>query len=225
MNSLIRKTIVGFIQLHVILGIVVFLSAGSIQFWQGWVYLGVFFVCNLLLTAYFVKYDPKLVESRLNVGPIAEKEKSQKIIQTFNSFFFIGLFVIPGLDFRFHWSQVPLSAIVLADAAIVLSYVIFFFTFRENSYTSAIVKVSDEQTVISTGPYGIVRHPLYAGALLLFLFTPIALGSWWAALLFFPLTMLIVLRLLEEEKFLSEHLLGYQDYCQKTRYRLIPMVW
>ncbi len=225
MNNLIRKTILGFIQLHVTLGILLFLPAGSIRFWQAWVYLGVFSVCNFLITAYLVKYDQKLLESRLNAGPMAEKEKSQKIIQAFTGLFFIGLFVISGLDFRFQWSQVPLYVVVIANLVITLGFLIIFFVFRESSYTSAIIEVTDKQKVISTGPYRIVRHPMYAGGLLLLLFTPIALGSFWALLLFFPLGIVIVLRLLDEENFLSEHLPGYREYCRKTRYRLIPLIW
>lgn len=225
MNNLIRKTILGFIQLHVILGIFLFLPAASIKFWQAWVYLGVFSVCSFLITVYLVKHDQKLLESRLSAGSTAEKEKSQKIIQAFASIFFIGLFVISGLDFHFQWSRVPLYAVVLANFVVALGFLIIFFVFRESSYTSAIIEVSDEQQVISTGPYSIVRHPMYVGGLLLLLFTPIALGSFWALLLFFPLTIVIVLRLLDEEKFLSEHLLGYREYCQKTRYRLIPLIW
>jgi protein-S-isoprenylcysteine O-methyltransferase Ste14 len=225
MNNLIRKTILGFIRLFVILGILLFLPAGSIKFWQAWVYLGAFFGCTFFLTAYLVKYDQKLLESRLNAGSMAEKEKSQKIIQAFASLFFIGLFVISGLDFRFHWSQVPFYAVFLANVVVALGFLIIFFVFRESSYTSAIIEVSDEQQVISTGPYRIVRHPMYAGALLLLLFTPIALGSFWALLLFIPLSIVIVLRLLDEEKFLSEHLPGYREYCQESRYHLIPLIW
>jgi protein-S-isoprenylcysteine O-methyltransferase Ste14 len=225
MNTLIRKTIVGFIQLHVIVGTLLFLSAGSIKYWQGWAYLGVFLACNLLLTLYLIKYDQKLLERRLSAGPTAEKEKSQKIILAFASLFVIGLILIPGLDFRFHWSQVPLEAVVVANVAIALGFLIVFFVFRESSYASAIIEVSDEQQVVSTGPYSIVRHPMYTGGLLLFLFTPIALGSYWALILFPPLTLVIVLRLLDEEKFLSEHLSGYQEYSQKIPYRLIPFIW
>jgi protein-S-isoprenylcysteine O-methyltransferase Ste14 len=224
MNPLVRKTIFGFIQLHVILGILLFMSAGSITYWQGWAYLGVFLACNLL-TLYLINYDQKLLESRLNAGPTAEKEKSQKIILSFASLFVIGLIFIPGLDFRFHWSQVPLEAVVIANAGIALGFLIVFFVFRESSYASAIIEVSDEQQVVSTGPYSIVRHPMYTGGLLLFLFTPIALGSYWALLLFPPLTTVIILRLLDEEKFLSEHLSGYQEYSQKIPYRLIPFIW
>lgn len=225
MNNLIRKTILGFIQLHVILGLMLFLPAGSIRFWQAWVYLGVFSVCSFLITAYLVKYDQKLLESRLSAGPMAEKGKNQKIIQAFASLFFIALIVAPSLDFRFQWSHVPIYAVVISNLVIAISFLIIFFVFRENSYTSAIIEVSDEQQVISTGLYSIVRHPMYVGGLLLLLFTPIALGSFWALLLFFPLTIVIVLRLLDEEKFLSEHLPGYREYCQKTRYRLIPLIW
>jgi protein-S-isoprenylcysteine O-methyltransferase Ste14 len=225
MNNLIRKTILGFIQLHVILGLMLFLPAGSIRFWQAWVYLGVFSVCNFLITAYLVKYDQKLLESRLSAGPTAEKGKNQKIIQAFTSLFFIALIVTPSLDFRFQWSHVPIYAVVISNFVVAISFLIIFFVFRENSYTSAIIEVSAEQQVISTGLYSIVRHPMYVGGLLLLLFTPIALGSFWALLLFFPLTIVIVLRLLDEEKFLSDHLPGYREYCQKIRYRLIPLIW
>jgi protein-S-isoprenylcysteine O-methyltransferase Ste14 len=225
MNNLFRKAILGFIQLLVILGILLFLPAGSIKFWQAWVYLAVFFGCAFFLTVYLVKYDQKLLESRLNAVATGEKEKSQKIIQAFVMLFSIGLFVTSGLDFRFQWSQAPVYATFLANIFVALGFLITFFVFRENSYASAIIEVADEQPVISTGPYGIVRHPMYAGALLLFLFTPIALGSFWALLFFIPLSIVIVLRLLDEEKFLSENLPGYQEYCQKIQNRLVPLIW
>jgi protein-S-isoprenylcysteine O-methyltransferase Ste14 len=225
MNSLILRTLLGFIQLHLTLGILLFVSAGSIKFWQAWVYLAVFFVCELVLTGYLVKYNQKLLESRLSAGPVAEKEKSQKIIQTFAGLLVISLFVVCGLDFRFHWSQISRYTIIISDILVALGFLMVFFVFRENSFASATIEVSDEQKVISTGPYRIVRHPLYTGALVFFLFTPIALGSLWALLFFLPLTTVIVLRLLDEEKFLSDHLPEYREYCQKTQYRLIPNIW
>jgi protein-S-isoprenylcysteine O-methyltransferase Ste14 len=209
----------------VILGILLFLPAGSTKFWQAWVYLGTYFVCNLLLLGYLIMFDQKLLESRLNAGPTAEKEKRQKTIQAFARLFLIGLIAVPALDFRFQWSQIPLYAVVISNVVIVLGFLIIFFVFRESSYTSAIIEVSDEQQVISAGLYSIVRHPMYVGELLIYLSTPIALGSLWALLFFFPLAVIIVLRLLDEEKFLCEHLPGYREYCQKTRYRLIPLAW
>lgn len=225
MSSLIVKSILGFLFLVFILGLTLFLSAGSFVYWQAWVYLGVFSVCVILITLYLARYDQRLLASRVQAGPTAEVQKSQQIIQSLASLFFIGLFVVPGLDFRFHWSNVPPILSLIADGLVALSLFIVFLVFRENTYTSAIIEVADEQKVISTGPYSLVRHPMYAGAFLLLIFSPIALGSWVGVPFALPVILIIVIRLLDEEKYLAANLNGYEEYRQKVRYRLIPFIW
>lgn len=172
-----------------------------------------------------MQYDQKLLASRVQVGPIAEPQKRQQIIQGLASLFFVGLFIVPGLDFRFHWSSVAPALSLIADAVVALGFYIVFLVFKENSYTSYTVEVADEQTVVTSGPYSLVRHPMYAGAFLLLLFTPLALGSWVALPFVLPLMLVIVIRLREEEKFLQANLRGYEQYRQTVRYRLVPFVW
>lgn len=225
MNNLIVKTILGFLALVLTLAVALFVSAGSLRFWQAWVYLGVFSVCVILITLYLAKYDPRLLASRVQAGPTAETQRNQQIIQSLASLFFIALFIIPGLDFRFHWSNVPTILSWIADAVVALSLFFVFLVFRENTFTSATVEVTKEQTVVSSGPYSLVRHPMYAGAFLLLLFTPLALGSWVGIPFALPVMLVIVVRLLEEEKFLAANLNGYEEYRRKVRYRLIPFIW
>jgi protein-S-isoprenylcysteine O-methyltransferase Ste14 len=196
-----------------------------LDFWEAWAFLSVFFFPVLFITLYFLRKDPKLIERRLRVGPVAEKRMSQKLIQSIASLFFILSFLVPGFDHRFHWSLVPTILVIAADGILLLGFFIVFFVFKENSYTSAVVEVGTDQKVICTGPYAVVRHPMYSGALLLFFFMPISLGSWWALLLALPMFVVIVLRLLDEEKFLLRSLAGYGEYCQNVRYRLIPRIW
>jgi protein-S-isoprenylcysteine O-methyltransferase Ste14 len=225
MSRLILKSILGFLFLVFSLGLALFLSAGSFAYWQAWVYLVVFSVCVILITLYLARYDQRLLASRVQAGPTAEVQKSQQIIQSLASLFFLGLFVVPGLDFRFHWSNVPPTLSLIADGLVALSLFFVFLVFRENTYTSAIIEVADEQKVISKGPYRLVRHPMYAGAFLLLLFTPIALGSWVGVPFALPVMLVIVFRLLDEERYLAANLNGYEEYRQKVRYRLIPFVW
>jgi len=225
MSTLIARTILGFIALMLILALCVFLPAGSLRFWQAWVYLAVWAACVIPITAYLFKYDQRLLAGRVNAGPTAETQKSQQIIQSLASLFFIGLFIVPGLDFRFHWSAVPVAVALISDGMVALSFFMIFLVFRENSFTSATIEVSQEQEVITTGPYSLVRHPMYAGAMPLLVFTPLALGSWVGVPFALPVILVIVARLLEEEKYLSANLRGYEEYRQKVRYRLIPFVW
>jgi protein-S-isoprenylcysteine O-methyltransferase Ste14 len=224
-GNLIVKSILGFAFLMLVLALALFISAGSFGYWQAWVYLAVFAVCTILITAYLIRYDQNLLAGRVKAGPTAETQKSQQIIQSLASLFFIGLFIVPGLDFRFHWSEVPPVVSLIADGFVVLGFFIVFLVFRENSYTRGTIEVSQEQQVIASGPYRVVRHPMYAGASLLLIFTPLALGSWVALPFPLPLILVVVVRLLEEEKFLLTHLSGYEAYCQKVRYHLIPFIW
>ena len=225
MDSLLKESIGGFAFLMLILALALFLPAGSLSFPLAWVYPAVFAACTILITAYLVRFDPKLLASRVKGGPMAESRRSQQIIQGLAAIFFIGLYVVAGLDFRFHWSAVPPVVSLMADGFVVLGFVIVFLVFKENSYTSATIEVSQGQTVISTGPYRVVRHPMYAGAFLLLIFTPPALGSWVALPSVVPLILVIVVRLLEEEKFLVIHLSGYEAYRRKVRFRLVPFIW
>jgi protein-S-isoprenylcysteine O-methyltransferase Ste14 len=225
MSNLLVKTILGFGFLMLVLALALFIPAGSLNYWQAWVYLAVWAACVILITAYLVRNDQELLAGRVKAGPVAETQKSQKIIQGLASLFFIGLFIVPGLDYRFGWSNIPPVLSLIADGIVALGFYIVFLTFKENSYTRSTIEVSDEQQVVTTGPYRVVRHPMYAGALLLVVFTPLALGSWVAMPFSLPLILVIVVRLLDEEKFLQRNLAGYAQYCQKVRYHLVPYAW
>lgn len=219
------KTILGFAQLFCAMVFFLFAPAWTLNYWQAWVFLFVFFAATAYVTVFLWKKDPKLLERRVNAGPPAEKETSQKIIQTIAAIAFLGTMVVPSLDHRYAWSDVPLGIVIAGDLLVALGYLIIFIVFRENTFTFAIIEVADDQKVISTGPYAIVRHPMYTGGLIMLFGTPLALASWWGLPMFIPLAVAIVWRLLEEEKFLSKHLRGYSEYCQKVRWRLIPLVF
>lgn len=225
MNSLAGRTILGFTQLLIFMGVALFAPAWTLDFWQGWIYLLIFALASALITAYLWKYDPKLLERRVKAGPRAEKERSQKLIQILASLAFIGVLVLPSLDHRYRWSHPSLFFVIVGDVLVALGFLGVFFVYKENSFTSATIEMAPGQRVISTGPYATVRHPMYAGALMLLLGTPLALGSWWGILMFIPMTFVIVLRLLNEEKFLQDGLPGYTEYCQKVRFRLAPYIW
>jgi len=220
-----KQAVFGLVALAVLLWLALFLPAWSLNYWQAWIYWIVFLTCVTAISVYFIKKDLNLIENRLKTGPSAEKEIKQKIIQAFIGFFFILQIVIPSLDHHFQWSNVPAYLVIAGDIFVAIGLLIIFLVFKENSFTSVIIEVNKEQKVISKGPYEVVRHPMYSGALLMLLFTPLALGSFWGLLVFVPMFVVIVLRLLEEEKFLTKNLPGYEEYQQKTRYRLIPFVW
>ncbi|MEL7567526.1 MAG: isoprenylcysteine carboxylmethyltransferase family protein [Dehalobacterium sp.] len=203
-----------------VLGGVLFVPAGSLRFWAAWIYWSGFSVLTLFITIYFLKKSPELLSRRMQ---FKEKETTRKP-PTFLNLYFL-CYVIPGFDFRFHWSTVPVELVIAANAIVFLGYIFIIIVFNVNSYASTIIQVEKEQRVITTGPYAIVRHPMYLGMLLMMLFTPFALGSYWAiipALLCIPMN---VFRIIGEEEVLLRDLTGYTDYCSKTRYRLIPLVW
>jgi protein-S-isoprenylcysteine O-methyltransferase Ste14 len=225
MASLMIRSLAGLLFLLGVLGLALFASAGTFAFWRAWLYLALFGLCVVLITGYLVFRDRRLLESRLNVGPAAERQRSQQVIQSLASLFFIALFIVPGLDHRFGWSHVPAVLSVASDALVALGLFIVFLVFRENTYTSAIIEVANEQRVVSSGPYSLVRHPMYSGAMLLLIFTPLALGSWVGLPLAIPVILVIAARLLSEEKFLAARLGGYDDYRRKVRWRLLPGIW
>jgi protein-S-isoprenylcysteine O-methyltransferase Ste14 len=224
-NALARKTVLGFTQLVTALVILLFAPAWTVDYWQAWVYLSVFVASSALITAYLWKTDRKLLERRLNAGPGAESESSQKRIQLLASLVFVGAMILPSLDHRFSWSAVPLPITITGDVFVALGFLIVFLVFKTNTFTAATIAVTVDQKVVSKGPYAVIRHPMYSGALVMLLGTPLALGSWWGLAMFIPMLFTIAWRARDEERFLRENLSGYEDYCRTVRYRLMPFVW
>ncbi len=200
------------------------LAAGSMRYWEAWVYCILLFLMMFSSFVYFLKKDIAFLKSR--VLKRKEEDKTQKSLQNIFSIFFVIGFIIPGLDYRFNLSDVPFYLVLIADLFVVFGFLLIFRVSKENSYASAIIEVNKNQKVISTGPYKIVRHPMYVGDIIILLSTPIALGSFWALIPFLICTPLFfVLRIRGEEEYLKKNLPGYNEYCQKTRYRLIPYIW
>ncbi|HEY7972471.1 MAG TPA: isoprenylcysteine carboxylmethyltransferase family protein [Xanthobacteraceae bacterium] len=225
MTGLNIRAIGWLLVLLVVMGAVLFVSAWTFNYWQAWVFLSVFGLSSLAVTVYLMKNDPKLLERRMHGGPTAEKELSQKIIMSAASIGFAAILIVPALDHRWHWSAVPPYAVIAGNILIVLGWTIILFVFRENTFTSATIEVAADQRVVSTGPYAVVRHPMYSGSLLYFLGIPIALGSWWGLLVGILMMPVFVLRLFDEEKLLARNLLGYSEYMVRVKYRLVPFVW
>ena len=202
-----------------------FIPAGTLRYWQGWLFLLVFVGSSVALGVYFTKHDPALIERRIHAGPFAEQEPAQKVIIALLFANLLLMIVIPALDDRWHWSAVPAWVSIMGEAAIAASFIVFFFVMKQNSYAAATVRVEAAQPVISTGLYGVVRHPMYSGALLMMIGMPPALGSYWGLLLVIPALAILLWRLLDEERHLTQQLPGYADYCLQIRYRLIPGLW
>ncbi len=222
---LIIKALAGCLNLVALLCLSIFLPAWTLDFWEAWVYLSVFSGMVLFITIYFLRRDPMLIQRRLRAGPVAEQRFYQKILQSVASLLFILIMVVSGLDRHLHWSEVPVVLIVGADIVVFSAFMLIFLVFRENSYSSGVIEITTTQKVISTGPYAVVRHPMYSGACLLLLFTPIALGSWRAIPVSLVLAGVIILRLLDEEKLLLDQLPRYHEYCGHVPFRLIPGIW
>jgi protein-S-isoprenylcysteine O-methyltransferase Ste14 len=225
MDTLNRKAFGSLLALFLVMAALLFLSAGTIRYWQAWLYFTVFFGASLLITLYLAKNDPALLKRRLSGGPWAEKVRAQRIIMVFTSIGFIALIVVPALDFRFGWSSVPLSFVAAGTILVAIGYTIIFFVYKENTYGSATIEVAHDQKVIATGPYSVVRHPMYAGALLYLVGTPLALGSWWGLVPFVATLPFLIWRIFDEEAFLARNLPGYAEYRDQVRFRLVPGVW
>ncbi len=211
--------------LLILLASLLFLAAGRLDYWEAWLFLLAFGVPVAFITRYFLLTDPALIARRVDAGVVAEPRVVQKVIQGFASLAFVALVVVPGLDRRSGWSTVPSAIVVLADVLVVLGLAAVFSVFRENSFTSATIEVGKGQRVVTTGPYAVVRHPMYAGALVMVFAMPVALGSLVALIATLPMLAAIVSRLLDEERYLSVELPGYVEYRRHTRYRLVPLLW
>ena len=220
--KLLVNAIAKFICGLMLVGLLIFLPAGSLKYFNGWLLIGVMFVPMLFLGAILFFKSPSLLEKRLDVK---EKEESQKAIVALSALLFLGGFFISGFDYRFGWSKVPLWCVITGAVAFLFSYLIYAEVVRENTYLSRIVKVEKDQKIIDHGLYGIVRHPMYMSTVFMFVSVPIILGSWFSLIIFLHYPIIIVVRILCEEKLLEKELSGYKEYKQKVKYRLIPFIW
>jgi protein-S-isoprenylcysteine O-methyltransferase Ste14 len=223
-NFYVRGILANLITLAILLACL-FIPAGTLNYWQAWVFVAVFEVSAQVLGIYFLAHDRKLVERRMNIGPVAEQRPPQKFISALFILGFVGFVALPAFDHRFGWSPVVPVVSVIADAMIVLSFLLFFVVMKSNTYAASTIQVEKGQPVVSTGLYAYVRHPMYSGALLLLAAMPLALGSWWSVLLVVPFFAILVWRILDEEMFLRKNLPGYAEYMQRVRYRLVPRLW
>ena len=199
-----------------------FISAGTIAYLEAWVYLGILICSMVMVFFYLLVKSPELLERRME---FQEKEKKQKVITIVYTLIFLFTYILSGLDKRYGWSKVSIIIVALTDITVTLGYIVVFLTFRENRFASRIIKVEKTQKVINTGLYSLIRHPMYLGSILIYVLAPIALGSYWALIPASMLFPLLILRIRDEEKKLTEDLEGYKEYIKKVKYRLIPGIW
>jgi protein-S-isoprenylcysteine O-methyltransferase Ste14 len=199
-----------------------FIPAGTFDYWQAWAYIAVIFIPASIILSYFIRKDPEFLERRFRTK---EKEAKQRLVVLAGLFVFIAGFLMPGLDQRFGWSSVPAWISIAADAVVFAGYMLVFFVFKENSFAGRTIQVDKGQKVITTGPYSIIRHPMYLGTIAMYIATPLALGSYFAVPPFLLMIPILAYRILNEEDVLRKGLPGYTEYCKKVRYRLIPWVW
>ena len=206
----------------ILIGCMLFLPAGTLRFWEAWLYIALLFVPLAVVVLVLLIKDPELLERRMRTR---EREAPQKKAIAASSLLLLAVYVIPGLDRRYDWSTVPPALVLVADILVLLGYLLFVLTIRENRYASRVVEVEDNQVVVTTGPYSLVRHPMYLAVGVIFGLTPLALGSYWALIPAMLLPAVLASRIRNEEQLLSRNLTGYQEYCQKVKYRLLPFIW
>jgi len=224
-SSLAARALLSLVVLATVMTLLVFGTAGTVRYWQGWLYLAVFFGASLLTTLDLIRRDPALLERRMRGGPTAEHRPAQRLVMLGASVGFISLLVLPALDRRFQWSDVSLGVVLAGDVLVVVGFYFILRVYRENTFTSATIEIAPNQTVVSTGPYAIVRHPMYASALVYVVGTPLALASYWGLIGVAVMLPFLVWRLFDEERMLVANLPGYVEYQRKVRHRLIPFVW
>jgi len=221
-TALLSMTLARYLAGLILIGCLLFLPAGTLRFWEAWLYIVLLFVPVAIVGVVLFIKDPQLLERRLRTQ---ERRAPQKKIIAVSSLVLLSIYLIPGFDRRYGWSTVPPTLVFVADMLVLLGYLLFVLTIKENRYASRVIEVQENQVAISTGPYAIVRHPMYLAIIVLFTLTPLALGSYWALIpaLFFPL--ILAARIANEEQLLRHSLTGYAEYCRKVRYRLLPFIW
>ena len=221
-KNLLTEAIIKFLFGVILVGALLFWPAGTLRWQGGWLFMGILFLPMFCAGLVMLKKNPNLLRSRLDAK---EKRKTQDTVVKLSGLMFIAGFVVAGLDFRFSWLMLPAWINWVAAVVFLIAYILYAEVLRENAYLSRTIEVQDNQKVVDTGLYGIVRHPMYAVTLLLFLSMPFVLGSFLSFLCFLPYPFLIAKRLLDEEAFLEKELTGYSEYKQKVKYRLIPGIW
>jgi protein-S-isoprenylcysteine O-methyltransferase Ste14 len=220
-GRILRSTVIGLL----VLGLLIFVPAGSLAYWRGWAFVAVFIVSNIIIGVYLALADPALLARRKKVGPAAEQRLAQKIIISALIAIFLVLVVFSAIDWRFGWSSVPAWVSVLGDALVALGLMIDLRVLRDNTYAASTIEKMEDQQVITTGLYGVVRHPMYAGVLVMAAGVPLALGSWWGLFFSGAIVPVLMFRILDEEKMLRAELPGYEAYARDVRYRLLPGLW
>ena len=221
-KKLFIQAVLKFLLGVVIIGLLIFIPAGTIKYINGWIFMGILFIPMLIAGIIMMIKNPKLLKSRLDAK---EKQKEQNIVIKLSGLMFIVGFIIAGLDFRYSWLKLPSFISYIAIALFLLSYIMWAEVLRENTFLSRTITVTENQKVIDTGLYGIVRHPMYSATLILFLSMPLVLGSLISFFVFLLYPILIIVRIINEEKFLEKELNGYKEYKKKVKYRLIPFIW
>ena len=220
--KLVAEALIKFTCGLLLVGLLIFLPAGTLSYTYGWLFVGLLFVPMLIAGFIMLAKSPEFLKKRLDAK---EKQSAQKGVVALSGLMFIAGFVVAGLDFRFGWSAMPTWVVITASVLFLIAYALYAEVMRENAYLSRTIKVQEGQIVVDTGLYGIVRHPMYAATILLFMMIPLILGSWYALIAFALYPVIIIVRLLDEEKLLTEELPGYDTYKQKVKYRIIPFIW
>lgn len=224
-TKLLLQMLATFVGGILLLGLLLFLSAGTFNYWQAWVFIPVFMITMTVFGVYFAITDPALVERRKQAGPAAEHSMLQKVVSTIALSSLLVPPILSGFDRRFGWSQMSPLVSLIGDALLVLSFIMFYFVFRVNSYGAGNIQVEQGQKIASTGLYALVRHPMYSGSIVMGIGMVLALGSWWAFVVLVIMIPVLVVRILDEEKVLAKDLPGYTTYEQQVRYRLVPYLW
>jgi protein-S-isoprenylcysteine O-methyltransferase Ste14 len=217
----IASSLLGFVYF----GVLLFLPAGTFNYWQAWVFIAVFTATTAGPSIYWAMKRPEVLRRRMSAGPLAEARPAQKVIVTGVYLLASAMFVVSALDHRFGWSQVPTAVVAIGDVLVAVGLGLAMLVVQQNSYAAATITVEAEQTLVSTGLYGLVRHPMYFGALIMMIGTPLALDSYWGLVVLIPSLFVLAFRILDEEEALKQELTGYFEYTHQVHHRLVPGVW